>query len=156
MLSTVAVPYWWHATLFELMWLTGGTIALPFAIANFRDAREDEDILDEVRNDPSIHSRHYYMLEEAANGRTFNEWMTIVSASLICVTGIIGCSVANPTRGVTTATGFAVTLCLDGLAIATAIRAYVAKARRERLYELAAGRSSVLAAELRAKNIPPS
>jgi len=36
------------------------------------------------------------------------------------------------------------------------IRAYVAKARRERLYELAAGRSSVLAAELRAKNIPPS
>lgn len=154
MIAVVTVPYWWHATMLELLWLAGGLVALPLAQINFRDAVRDQEILDDVRNDPAVHSRHYFMIEEAAKGQTIDHWLTVVSSILIVVAGIIGCVVPNPLGGTTTATGFAITVTLLGISAVTAVRAYSALIRRRRLYELAAGRSSVLAAEMRARNTP--
>lgn len=156
MIALVHVPYWWHATLLELLWLAGGLAALPLAHSNLRDAVKDEAILDELRHDPAIHSRHYYMIEEAAKGRSFEHWLTVISSSLIVIAGIVGCSVPNPQGGYTNATGLAVTVCLVGISLVTAVRTYMALVRRQRLYDLAAGRSAVLAAEMRARNTTPS
>lgn len=152
----VHVPYWWHATLLEILWLLGGVLALPVAIANIIDARKDIDILADIRGDPTIHSRHYYMIEEAAHGKSFNELLTIINVILITATGIIACVLPNPLMGATTITGLVVTVCLDGIAAVTALRSHASLVRRRRMYELAAGRTNVIAAEIRARNIPKS
>lgn len=151
LLSLVTVPYVWHATVLEALWLVGGLVALPLAIRNLRDARRDEEILDDVRNDPAVHSRHYFMIEHAAKGATIDHWLTVISAVLICVAGIGGCVIANPLGGRTSLTVFIVTAALLGISGSTALRAWHGQIVRGRLYELAAGRSSVLAAEMRAK-----
>lgn len=149
----VMVPYWWHATMLEVLWLAGGLLALPVAYVNLRDAVKDEAILDDLRGDPAMHSRHYFMIEEAAKGRSFDHWITLVVSTAIVVAGIVGCAVANPLGGETNPTGFAITICLLLISGATTARALSALIRRRRMYELAAGRSSVLAAEMRARNI---
>jgi len=149
------VPYWWHATLLEVIWLGGGIGALPAALINLRDAVNTEEILDDVRSDPSIHSRHYFMIEHAVKGETLDHWITVVVASAITCVGVIGCVVSNPIGGHTTITGLALTALLLMISIATAFRSNASLVRRRRMYELAAGRSSVIAAEMRA-NLPPS
>lgn len=149
----VAVPYWWHATALEVLWLAGGILALPAAAANVIDARRDEAILEDIRSDPTIHSKHYYMIAEAARGRLFDQWLTMLSSSLICLTGIVAVVVPNPLHGTTNLTGFVVTVCLDSIAAVTAARSHAAMVRRQRMYELAAGRSSVIAAEMRAREL---
>lgn len=154
MIGLVHVPYLWHATLLEILWLIGGLFALPLGYANLRDAAKDEEILSDVRSDPAIHSRHYFMIEQAAKGQTMDHWLTVGSSAMIVLAGVIGCLVPNPIGGATTATGLAVTGALLGISAITAVRAFAAMLRRNRMYELAAGRSSVIAAELRARNAP--
>lgn len=157
LLMIVDVPYWWHATLLEILWLAGGLTALPLAIANWIDAVKDTSILDDIRADPAVHSRHYFMIEQAAKGQALDHSLTVVSSSAIVFAGIVGCVVKNPLGGATTATGFAITIALLLVSGVTALRAYAALVRRSRMYELAAGRTNVLAAEMREKvfNRPP-
>lgn len=149
----ITVPYWWHTSLLELLWLLGGVTALPLAYRNLVDAVKDQEILDELRDDPTVHSRHYFMVEEAAKGRSFDHWLTVVSAVAIVVAGIIGCAVPNPTAGATSATGFAITGALLTISAVTAARALSSTLRRKRMYELAAGRSAVIAAAMRARQL---
>lgn len=147
----VSVPVFWNATLLELLWLAGGLLALPPAIRNLHDAARDEEILEPMRFDPSVHQTHYRMVQSALNGQTLDHWLTVVSACLIVIAGTVGCAAPNPLGGRVTPTLGAITACLLGVSAITAVRAYAALVTRRRLFELAAGRSSVIAAEMRAK-----
>lgn len=151
--ALIHVPYWWHMTLLELLWLIGGIVATTASVGNALDAVNDEDILDDVEHDPTVHSRHYLMIALAVRGRTIDHALTLGTSLLIVVAGVIGIVNANPLGGATTLTGFAITLVLDGIAINTALRALVAMRTRTRLYDLTQGRSRVLAAEMRAREI---
>lgn len=146
----VVVPYWWHASILELLWLIGGVVALPFALRNLREAAEDENIIEPMRYDPSVHSRHFLMVQRAAKGQTLDHWLTVVVSSLIVVAGAVACAVPNPLGGTVTPTSFAITICLLGISAATVLRAVSAMSIRRELDALAEGRSSVIAAELRA------
>jgi len=140
----------------EIIWLAGGLGAIPAAVVNLLDAVDTEEILDDVRNDETIHSRHYFMIEHAVKGETLDHWITLLIAAAITAVGVVGCLISNPLRGHTTITGFVLTVVLLLISIATAVRSNAALVRRRRMYELAAGRSAVIAAELRVRNIPPS
>lgn len=147
----IHIPYWWHATLFEVLWLSGGLAAAWITGLNLLDSWKDRQALDEIRADQSVHDRHYRMIELAAKGRTASQAFRLAISGLIVVAGIQGCVTANPLRGATTLTGFFVTVCLDGIALITAWRAFADLRERNRLYELATGRSAVLAARMAAR-----
>lgn len=149
----ITVPYWWHATLLELLWLTGGLVAGWLTLLNLRDAWKDTEALERIRLDTSVHDRHYRMIELAAKGRMGSHTFRLIITALIVGAGAIAVLTSNPLRGTTTYTGLAVTVCLDGIAILTAIRSYADLRNRTRLYDLASGRSDVLAAKLRGQHL---
>ncbi len=154
MIAWLTVPYWWHATLLEALWLLGGAIAVALTLTNLFDSWRDLPALKSIAKDPSVHSRHYAMIRISARGRITSQMARLVIASLILSTGIFGVSQPNPLGGRTTWTGLTVTACLVAISLITAARSFFDYRERHTLYDLATGRSSVLAARLRARNIP--
>ncbi len=154
MIAWLTVPYWWHATLLEALWLIGGAIAVALTLTNLFDSWRDLPALKSIAKDPSVHRRHYEMIRVAARGRITSQSARLMIAALILATGIFGVSQPNPLGGRTTWTGLTVTACLVAISLITAARSYFDYRERRTLYDLATRRSSVLAARLRARNIP--
>lgn len=154
MTGWIMVPYWWHATLLEILWLACGAIAAGLTSVNLWDSWKDLSSLDLIRDDPSVHERHYKMIALAAHGRTSSQMSRLSISALIVVTGLIGCYQKNPLGGRTTWTGLTVTACLVAIAVVTALRSYLDHRQRNLLYEMASGRSAVIAARMRARNLP--
>lgn len=146
MIGIVEVPYWWHASLLELLWLTGGLTALILTTLNLHDAWKDNEVLDKIRFDPAIHQRHYEMIAISAHGRLQSQAFRLIVSSLIVFAGVVGVATVNPLRGATTWTGLAVSTALVGISGLTAIVALLDLIRRNRLYELAIGRSDLIRA----------
>lgn len=151
----ITVPYWWHATLLEVLWLVGGVIAAAITIANLLDTWKDNQALAQIKAEPAMHDRHYRMIELAAKGRMSSQWTRLMISGLIVATGGFACLNANPLGGHTTWTGFVVTGCLVGISFLNAWKAFADLSQRNRMYELATGRSAVLAARLRARHLDP-
>lgn len=149
----IHIPYWWHASLFEILWLAGGLVAGVLTALNVHDAWKDNAVLDKIRFDPAIHRRHYEMIALSAHGRLASQTFRLVVSALIVFAGAVGCVSVNPLRGATTVTGFVVTVALVGISMLTATLSFLDLIRRNRLYELAMGRSDVIAAKLRVQNI---
>lgn len=149
----IHIPYWWHASLLEIMWLIGGIAAASLTTLNLRDAWKDNEILDDIRFDESIHRRHYEMIWLSARGRLASQAFRLVVSGLIVFAGAVGCLTPNPLGGLTTLTGLTVTVALVGISLLTATVAFLDLIRRNRLYELATGRSEVIAAKLRAQHL---
>lgn len=150
MIAWIHVPYWWHATLLEVSWLATGIVSVVLTIANLYDSWEDHRLLKVIRNDPAVHRKEYEMIKLAAKDRTSSQLARLAISLLIMVTGVIGVVQENPLGGRTTWTGLTVTVCLVAIGVLTAGRSYLDYLRRNRLYEMAMGRSAVIAAKLRA------
>jgi hypothetical protein len=101
-----------------------------------------------------MHQGHWKMIRLAAKGRRDSQWTRLVICLLICLTGIVGVLQANPLGGRTTWTGLTVTAALVVIAGLTAHRSWRDYTQRGQMLDLARGRTSVIAAELRARNIP--
>lgn len=144
------VPYWWHATLLEIIWLVAGLVAVALTALNLHDAWKDTRVVDEIQDDPTIHERHYAMIATSAQARIRSQIIRLLIALLIVGAGVDGVIVANPLGGVTTWTGLGVTFALVGISALTALMALLDLVARNRLYELALGRTEVLAAKHRA------
>lgn len=153
MTGWITVPYWWHATLLEGLWLVSGTISALLTILNLYDSWKDQESLETIRGDASVHDRHYQMIKLAAHGRVSSQASRLAISGLIMVTGVIGITQPNPTRGHTTWTGLTVTVCLVSIAVLTAVRSFFDYRQRNLLYELATKRSAVIAARLRARHL---
>lgn len=153
MSAWITVPYWWHATLLEGLWLVSGAVACLLTITNLYDSWKDNASLTVIREDPTVHDRHYQMIKLAAQGRTSSQASRLAISGLIMVTGIIGVIQSNPLGGRTTWTGLTVTGCLVAIAVITAARSFFDYRQRNLLYELATKRSAVIAARLRARNL---
>jgi Na+/H+ antiporter NhaD/arsenite permease-like protein len=151
-IAWIHVPYWWHATLLEALWLLAGGVASALTLTNLYDSWKDKAALRAIHLDPSVHERHYKMIELAAEGRMSSQAARFVIALLITGTGVFGCYQKNPLGGKTTWTGLTVTACLVAIAVITAARSYFDYRQRNALYDLAASRTSVHAARLRARN----
>jgi hypothetical protein len=151
MIGLIDVPYWWHASLLEVLWLIGGLTALALTAANLRDAWKDNAVLDTIRFDPTVHHRHYEMIAISAHGRLQSQAFRFLISALIVFAGLVGVVNANPLKGATTLTGLAVAVALVGISLLTATVATFDLIRRNRLYELAMGRSDVLAAQMKAE-----
>lgn len=152
----IHIPYWWHASLFEILWLIGGLVAGVLSSLNLRDAWKDHEILAKIKSDPAIHTRHYEMIAISAQGRLAAQGFRLGVSTLIVFAGAVGCLNANPLRGATTYTGLVVTLALVGISLATATIALLDLLRRNRLYKLAIGRADVIAAKRRAEHTTDS
>jgi hypothetical protein len=150
MIGWIYVPYWWHATLLEVSWLATGIVSTVLTVANLYDSWKDHASLDLIRDDPSVHHLHYEMVKVAANGRTSSQVSRLIISMLIMATGIIGVTQPNPLQGKTTWTGLTVTVCLVAIGFLVASRSYFDYRQRNVLYEMAKGRSAVLAAQMRA------
>lgn len=153
MTGWINVPYWWHATLLELLWLVSGTVAALLTVLNLYDSWKDQASLTIIRDDKSIHDRHYQMIKLAARGRVTSQASRLVISLLIMVTGVIGVTQENPLGGRTTWTGLTVTGCLVAIAVITAVRSFFDYRQRNQLYELATKRSAVISARLRARHL---
>jgi hypothetical protein len=153
MTGWIYVPYWWHATLLELSWLVSGVISTGLTFANLYDSWKDRASLELIRDDPTVHRRHYEMVKLAAHGRISSQLTRLVISLLIMLTGVIGIVQANPLGGRTTWTGLTVTVCLVAIGVLTAARSYFDYRQRNLLYEMATKRSSVIAARLRAETV---
>lgn len=149
----IHIPYWWHASLFEILWLVGGLTAGVLTWTNLRDAWKDNEMLDTIRFDPAVHRKHYEMIAISAQGRLAAQTFRLIVSGLIVFAGAVGCVTPNPLGGATTMTGFVVTLALVGISALTATIAFLDLIRRNKLYELAMGRTAVLAAKLRAQHV---
>jgi len=85
------------------------------------------------------------------NDEMISTWDIVQRMRLLIVTsGMVGVLTANPLRGETTLTGLTVTVALVMIGAITAGRSYFDWRERNLLYELARGRSEVIAAQLRA------
>lgn len=153
MSAWITVPYWWHATLLEVLWLGSGATAGLLTLVNLYDSWKDQESLKVIRNDETVHDRHYQMIELAAQGRTSSQASRLVISLLIMATGIFGVTQPNPSGGNTTWTSLIVTVCLVAIAVITAARSYFDYRQRNLLYELATKRSAVIAARLRARHL---
>jgi hypothetical protein len=151
----IHVPYWWHATILEASWLATGVVSAVLTVANLIDSWRDNDALEVIRNDPSVHDRHYQMVKLAAHGRTTSQATRLMISVLITFTGIVGVVQANPLNGKTTWTGLTVTVCLVAIGALTAYRSYMDYRQRNLLYEMATKRSAVLAAKLKVNALKP-
>lgn len=149
----IHIPYWWHASLFEILWLVGGVAAGVLSGLNLRDAWKDNEILEAVRFDESLHKREYEMITISAHGRMAAQGFRLGVSTLIVFAGAVGIATANPLRGATTLTGLTVTVALVGISLATAAIAYLDLIRRKRLYELSKGRTNVIAARRLAEHL---
>lgn len=149
MTGLIHIPYWWHASLFEIMWLTGGLVAAVLTAANVVDSLKDRPVLAELRDDPAMHDSHWQMISLAAKGREGSQITRLIISVLITGTGLVGVLQPNPLKGATTWTGFAVTFALIAIAYLTASRSLLDYRLRNQMFELAQGRSSVIAAKLR-------
>lgn len=154
-ISWIVVPYWWHATLLEALWLAGGVLAGAITLGNLLDTWKDNQALDEIRDDPAVHERHFRMIELAASARIANQSFRLAICACIIVPGVYGCLTANPLQGKTTVTGFVLTGCLVAISACTAWMAFADRRRRNKLYEMATGRSAVIAARMKARNKQP-
>ena len=150
----ITVPYWWHATLLELFWLAGGVAATWLTALNLRDAWQDRDVVAAAKDDPTIHSRHYAMIKLAVDSRVSAQLLRLATSLLIAGLGVFAVEQPNPLGGKTTLTGFAVTVCLDGIAFFTALKSLHDLVQRSRMYELATGRTAAIAAEMLTQNKP--
>jgi hypothetical protein len=150
----IYVPYWWHATILEVSWLATGVVSAFWTVANLIDSWRDNDALEVIHQDPSVHDRHYQMIKLAAHGRTTSQVTRLVISVLITFTGIIGVLQANPLGGRSTWTGLTETVCLVAIGALTAYRSYMDYRQRNLLYEMATKRSAVIAARLRADQLP--
>lgn len=103
-----------------------------------------------------MHEGHWQMIRLAANGRRESQWTRLVICLLICLTGVVGVLQANPLAGRTTWTGLTVTAALVVIAGLTAHRSWRDYTQRGQMFELAKHRSSVIAAEILARNLPSS
>lgn len=148
----IHVPYWWHASLFEILWLAGGIAAGALTVLNLHDAWKDNAVLDTIRFDPDISEQHYEMISLSAQGRLSSQAFRLVVSCLITFAGGVGCLTVNPLRGATTITGLVVTVALLGISLLTATIAFLDMIRRNRMYELATGRTEVIEARARAEN----
>jgi hypothetical protein len=148
----ITVPYWWHATLLEALWLVSGTASGLLTLMNLYDSWKDQASLEIIRDDGAVHDRHYQMIKLAAHGRTSSQASRLAISALIMLTGIIGVTQPNPLGGRTTWTGLTVTVCLVAIAVITAVRSFLDYRQRNLLYELAMKRSAVIAARLRARH----
>lgn len=153
MTGWITVPYWWHATLLEVLWLVSGAVSAVLTVLNLYDSWKDQASLAIIRDDKSVHERHYQMIKLAAHGRVSSQASRLVISLLIMTTGVFGVTQANPLGGKTTLTGFTVTGCLVAIAVITAVRSYLDYRQRNLLYELATKRSAVIAARLRARHL---
>lgn len=153
MIGVIDVPYWWHASILEVLWLVGGLVAAALTAGNLHDAWKDNAVLDTIRSDPAVHRKHYEMIAISSHGRLQSQSFRLVVSTLIVFAGIVGVLTVNPLRGTTTLTGLAVSTALVGISVLTATVALLDLVRRNRLYELAMGRSDVLAAQMLAKNV---
>ncbi len=154
MIAWITVPYWWHATLLEALWLVAGSTAAALTMTNLYDSWRDKAILKEIRKEPAMHERHFQMIKVSALGRIYSQSARFLISLLITGTGVFGVSQPNPLGGRTTWTGLTVTACLVAIAVITALTSFFDYRRRNTLYALATGRSLVIAAELRARNLP--
>ncbi len=154
MIAWLTVPYWWHATLLEALWLLGGAVAVALTLTNLFDSWRDLPALKSIKTDKSVHARHYEMIRIAARGRITSQAARLTISCLILATGIFGVMQPNPLGGRTTWTGLTVTACLVAISLITAARSFFDYRERHTLYDLATGRSAVLAARLRSRNIP--
>lgn len=127
------VPTWGSATLFEMLWLVAGIIALVVGVGNIVDAHRD---LLSLPHAPTKDSVRREMLEIVAKGNITDEALRLVIAAMIVTTGTIGVVTPNPAGGRVTLTGLAVTMCLVAIAIVSAARGIVHTHRRHTLYEL--------------------
>lgn len=150
----ITVPYWWHATLLELLWLVGGLAATWLTSLNLSDAWKDRNVLADAQDDPAMHSRHFAMIKLAVDSRVSAQLLRLITSLLIAGVGLFAVEQPNPLGGKTTLTGFAVTVCLDGIAVLTALKSAHDRWQRSRMYELATGRTASLAAQMRALNKP--
>ena len=151
MSAWINVPYWWHATLLEVLWLCSGTISALLTLVNLYDSWKDQASLAVISEDRSVHDRHFQMIKLAAHGRVSSQASRLAISALIMVTGGIGVTQPNPLGGHTTWTALTVTTCLVAIAVITAARSFFDYRQRNLLYELATKRSAVIAARLRAK-----
>jgi hypothetical protein len=70
MIGVIDVPYWWHASLLELLWLDRRSRPRsPLTAMNLHDAWKDNAVLDKIRFDPAVHRKHYAMIAISAHGR---------------------------------------------------------------------------------------
>lgn len=148
MVSLIDVPYWWHSTLFEILWTIGGLVAFGCSVWNLVEAAADVGSLDLIRGRPTIHERHFAMIELVAYKNLRDELIRLALALLVLSTGLVGVLTPNPLGGTTTLTGFAVTVCLVGVSLG--LMAWgVADARdRRRLSRMAKKRTLRLPGEL--------
>lgn len=151
----VDVPYWWHATLFEVLWLVAGVASALLTAGNLRDTWKDREVLEMIRRDKSVHRLHFQMLRIVVLGRIESQVVRMAISLLIIVSGVTGVVTPNPLRGATTWTTFAVTLTILGIGMLTALKSFTDYRQREALYEMAQGRSAVIAAKLRAGAAEP-
>lgn len=142
----IHVPYWSHATLLEVLWLVGGLTSALITCANVRDSLKDRAVVADIRNDPAIHERHWLMISTAAKGRLSSQWTRLRISLYIVAIGIFAIIQSNPFGGRTTWTGLLVTVGLLGIAFETAFMSFRDYRRREQMYDLAMGRSAVIAA----------
>ena len=150
MTGLVQIPYWWHATIFEIMWLISGLVGGVITVANLADSYGDRDVLSEIRDDPAVHETHYRMIELAAKGREESQWVRLVICALITASGAVGVLTANPLKGGTTWTGFVVTITLILIAVLTAAKSWRDYQHRDKMMALAMQRTSVTAARMKA------
>jgi hypothetical protein len=136
------------------MWLAAGGIGAAITVVNIRDSLQDRPVVDQLRDDPTIHDRHWQMIALAAKGRLDSQWTRLVICLLICLTGLVGVLQENPLGGGTTWTGFTVTCCLVAIAALTAARSWLDYRQRTHMFDLAKGRTAVIAARHRAKHLP--
>ena len=149
-LALIDVPYWGDATLLEIFWLCSGIVATGFTLLNINDSWKDRRLLKIIKGDTSVHDRHYRMIALSAHGRLTSQLSRLAISVLIVASGMVGVLTANPLRGETTLTGLTVTVALVMIGAITAGRSYFDWRQRNLLYELARGRSEVIAARLRA------
>jgi hypothetical protein len=151
MLNLIQIPYWWHATIFEVLWLVSGVAGVAITTINVADSQADRPVLDRIRKDTTVHESHYQMIELAVRGRLESQWIRLLICTLITASGVFGVMQPNPLRGGTTWTGFVVTLTLIGIAALTAAKSWLDYRQRDKMFELAMGRSAVQAARLLAE-----
>lgn len=146
-----SIPYWYHATLFEILWLISGAIGATITWKNLRDSLRDQEFVDELRDDPTMHRAHFAMIRLAARARRESQMTRLAICVLICATGIVGVIQKNPLHGKTTWTGFVLTASLVAISALTAHRSFLDWRQRNAMRDLSRGRSAVIAAEMRAR-----
>lgn len=122
---------------------------------NIRDSRKDKVAVENFKNDPSVHRNHWLMYYEAAKGRRSSQWTRFRISLYIDTVGIYGVLQPNPLGGRTTGTALFLTACLLAIAAETAGRSIRDYQQADKLYELGLSRTTVKAARLRARHLPP-